>query len=428
MPLAPASQFFGRHCRRRRRRYRRRCCYRRRRRSEATIRHTHRPPKPQPERSRVICMTAPLDPLGYDTTMDEPSDLYPSGPVWGAPSRRRRLGRARRVAERHARPAARRPLRALDERQFAVLAAVAARTVTAPNADPVAIAAARRRADGARRRPRCAPTSASCCCCSRTRSPAWCSTGGRSRSRGCRRRRRTACSPTGATRAWCCAAPATRALRKLTQAAWYASPEAWADVGYPGPPQIADADMSVVLHCTPTERLRRRRRRSPTAPRSRPTSSSSAPAPAAPSPRAQLARAGLEVLVLEEGGHHTRADFKMREDIAYPMLYQEAGARATKDLGAHHPAGARRRRHHRRQLDHQLPHAGTRLRALEEGARRRRDSPSPTSIRTGTRSRSGSTSSRSRYARPTATTARSTTAARRSGSPSTPRGATSRAA
>jgi hypothetical protein len=28
-------------------------------------------------------------------------------------------------------------------------------------------------------------------------------------------------------------------LRKLTQAAHYASPEAWADTGYPGPPQIA---------------------------------------------------------------------------------------------------------------------------------------------------------------------------------------------
>ncbi|HEX6835400.1 MAG TPA: GMC family oxidoreductase [Polyangia bacterium] len=47
----------------------------------------------------------------------------------------------------------------------------------------------------------------------------------------------------------------------------------------------------------------------------------------------ELQRAGFDVIVLEEGGHHTRADFKMREDINYPMLYQEAGARATKDLG-----------------------------------------------------------------------------------------------
>jgi choline dehydrogenase-like flavoprotein len=48
---------------------------------------------------------------------------------------------------------------------------------------------------------------------------------------------------------------------------------------------------------------------------------------------AELQRAGFEVLVLEEGGHHTRADFKMREDVNYPMLYQESGARATKDTG-----------------------------------------------------------------------------------------------
>jgi choline dehydrogenase-like flavoprotein len=46
---------------------------------------------------------------------------------------------------------------------------------------------------------------------------------------------------------------------------------------------------------------------------------------------AQLQAAGFHVVVLEEGGHHTKAEFKMREDLAFPMLYQEAGARATKD-------------------------------------------------------------------------------------------------
>lgn len=45
-----------------------------------------------------------------------------------------------------------------------------------------------------------------------------------------------------------------------------------------------------------------------------------------------LAAAGLHVIVLEEGGHHTKAEFKMREDQAFPMLYQEAGLRSTKDL------------------------------------------------------------------------------------------------
>jgi choline dehydrogenase-like flavoprotein len=47
---------------------------------------------------------------------------------------------------------------------------------------------------------------------------------------------------------------------------------------------------------------------------------------------AVLAAAGLDVLVLEEGGHHTRTEFRMREDAAYPMLYQEDAGRTTEDL------------------------------------------------------------------------------------------------
>lgn len=46
-----------------------------------------------------------------------------------------------------------------------------------------------------------------------------------------------------------------------------------------------------------------------------------------------LANAGLEVLVVEEGGHYTRRDFDMREDTAYPHLYQEDAGRSTEDLG-----------------------------------------------------------------------------------------------
>jgi choline dehydrogenase-like flavoprotein len=48
---------------------------------------------------------------------------------------------------------------------------------------------------------------------------------------------------------------------------------------------------------------------------------------------AALQAAGLQVIVLEEGGHHTKPEFRMREDQAFPMLYQQAGQRATKDLG-----------------------------------------------------------------------------------------------
>lgn len=48
---------------------------------------------------------------------------------------------------------------------------------------------------------------------------------------------------------------------------------------------------------------------------------------------ARLARAGHSVLVLEEGGHYQKPQFRMREDEAFPQLYQESGTRATKDVG-----------------------------------------------------------------------------------------------
>lgn len=44
-----------------------------------------------------------------------------------------------------------------------------------------------------------------------------------------------------------------------------------------------------------------------------------------------LANAGLRVLVVEEGRLHTSAHFRMREDEAYPALYQEGMARTTAD-------------------------------------------------------------------------------------------------
>ena len=47
---------------------------------------------------------------------------------------------------------------------------------------------------------------------------------------------------------------------------------------------------------------------------------------------AVLAEAGARVVVLEEGGHYTRADFNMQEAWVYPALYQEHGNRCTDDL------------------------------------------------------------------------------------------------
>ena len=44
-----------------------------------------------------------------------------------------------------------------------------------------------------------------------------------------------------------------------------------------------------------------------------------------------LVRAGLSVIVVEEGALKSSTDFKMREADAYPSLYQESAARKTKD-------------------------------------------------------------------------------------------------
>ncbi|SFB92233.1 GMC family oxidoreductase [Massilia yuzhufengensis] len=46
-----------------------------------------------------------------------------------------------------------------------------------------------------------------------------------------------------------------------------------------------------------------------------------------------LARAGLSVIVVEEGALKSSADFRMREAEAYPSLYQESAARKTADKG-----------------------------------------------------------------------------------------------
>lgn len=47
---------------------------------------------------------------------------------------------------------------------------------------------------------------------------------------------------------------------------------------------------------------------------------------------AVLAKQGLSVVVVEEGGYFTKARFRQREDEAYPYLYQDGAQRTTKDL------------------------------------------------------------------------------------------------
>lgn len=46
----------------------------------------------------------------------------------------------------------------------------------------------------------------------------------------------------------------------------------------------------------------------------------------------ELAEAGYDVIVLEEGGHHRSKDFTQREEEMAPRLYREAGGRTTWDL------------------------------------------------------------------------------------------------
>ena len=46
----------------------------------------------------------------------------------------------------------------------------------------------------------------------------------------------------------------------------------------------------------------------------------------------RLASAGARVVVLEEGGYHTRPEFRMQEEWSYPNLYQDHANRATDDL------------------------------------------------------------------------------------------------
>ncbi len=46
---------------------------------------------------------------------------------------------------------------------------------------------------------------------------------------------------------------------------------------------------------------------------------------------AELAEGGRDVVVLEQGGYNTAADFDQREDSMLPMLFEEGGMRAPAD-------------------------------------------------------------------------------------------------
>ena len=131
-----------------------------------------------------------------------------------------------------------RVLQALDERQFAILAAVAARTVVAPDADAVEIA---HRCDErlAISYPEVRHDIGRLLLLLENGLAGLLLDG--------RARPFTRLSPAAQDAAlddWRDSKLAVRrggyvALRKLTQAMWYAAPAAWPEVGYPGPPTLA---------------------------------------------------------------------------------------------------------------------------------------------------------------------------------------------
>jgi hypothetical protein len=131
----------------------------------------------------------------------------------------------------------RRALRALDERQFAILAAVAARTVGAPKADPIEIA---HRVDEqmARNYPEVRADFGKLLLLFENALAGLLFDG--------RATPFTRLSPEAQDEVlahWRTSHLAIRrsgyaVLRKLTQAVWYAGPEAWDDTGYPGPPTL----------------------------------------------------------------------------------------------------------------------------------------------------------------------------------------------
>jgi hypothetical protein len=145
------------------------------------------------------------------------------------------IGHGAWPTERRYKP--RKPPRAIDERQFAVLAAIASRTVIAPGADPITIAE-RVDAQMANEPPEIRGDFGKLLMLFDNALAGLVFDG--------RPKPFTHLSPEAQDAVlanWSESRLAIRrsgyaTLRKLTQAVHYAAPEAWADTGYPGPPQL----------------------------------------------------------------------------------------------------------------------------------------------------------------------------------------------
>jgi choline dehydrogenase-like flavoprotein len=64
-----------------------------------------------------------------------------------------------------------------------------------------------------------------------------------------------------------------------------------------------------------------------------------------------LTKAGLNVVIVEEGQLKSSTDFKQREPEAYASLYPRSGWPQNQGQRHHHLARPQRGRHHHRQLD-----------------------------------------------------------------------------
>ena len=84
---------------------------------------------------------------------------------------------------------------------------------------------------------------------------------------------------------------------------------------------------------------------------------------------AELARGGLDVVVLEQGPHWTSKDFTQREDEMLPRLFEEAGMRQTEDGSITVLQGRNVGGSTVHNLCYALPHARPDPRALARGAR-----------------------------------------------------------
>ncbi len=190
--------------------------------------------------------------------------------------------------------------------------------------------------------PTSAPTSAGCCAFARAASSGRSPPPRPGRSRARRPPSRMRGSRPGGARAWRILRSGYQALKRLSDAVYYSSPEIYPLIGYPGPPSVPQPP-EVARRVDRPDRLDQLDRpvapaasspapSSPTRRRSRSTTSSSAAALAGARPPQSWPPPAPRVVVLEEGGHYTRRDFNMQESWAYPALYQEHGNRATDDL------------------------------------------------------------------------------------------------